>query len=232
MKRILITGSKGHIGKVLSKNLNREYNLTLFNLPEHDARNYEQLLRIFPGHDLVIHLAWNSKTENFQNNKIDPDNVLMFSNIYKAALKSKVPRVIMASSIHADDFYTSLKNKSKKLLSPYRKPLPDSPYGKDKIIMENLGKKYSKKGLEVICIRIGAIGNRIGSDSRGSGEAMATWLSFKDFVNLTKKIIEAKKIPNNFVIMYGVSNNKTRIHDYSNPFGWKPRDDSGKIKHD
>jgi len=228
MKRILITGSKGHIGKALVGDLSKDYNLTLFDLPKFDARNYQQLLKVFTGHDTIIHLAWNSKTENFQNNRIDPNNALMFSNVYKAALEAKVLRVIMASSIHADDFYTSLKNKSRILLSPYKKPSPDSPYGEDKIIMENMGKKYSKRGLEVVCIRIGAIGDKIGGDSRGNGEAMATWLSFRDFSDLIRKIVEAKKVPNNYSIIYGVSNNKTRVHNYSNPFGWKPRDDSSK----
>ena len=226
-KRILITGSKGNIGKALSKNLNHDYSLTLVNLPRHDVRNYQQLIKIFSNHDTIIHLAWNSRTENFQSKTMDPDNALMFSNIYKAALETKVPRVIMASSIHADNFYTSLKNKSKRLLSPYKKPFPDSPYGADKILMENLGKTYSKKGLEVVCIRIGAIGPRKNKPTEKEGKSI--WITHEDFADLIKKIIETRKIPNNYSIVYGISNNKTRIHDYSNPFGWKPKDDSSSL---
>jgi len=39
-----------------------------------------------------------------------------------------------------------------------------------------------------------------------------------------KAILEAKNIPDNFVVMYGMSDNIGRIHDVSNPLGWKPKD--------
>ena len=224
MKKILITGSKGNIGLHLVKNLSKDYNLTLFDLPRFDVRRYGQLIRVLPGHEAVIHLAWNTKTENFQSKKIDFDNILMFSNVYRAALEAKVPKVIMASSIHADNFQEFLQKNKKGFMNPYKIPSPMNVYGKDKVAMENLGKEYARKGLEVVCIRIGAIGPR--KDKPTKKEGMAIWLTHEDFAALIRKIIETKKIPNNYSIVYGVSNNKTRINDYSNPFGWKPKDDS------
>ena len=207
MKKVLITGARGNIGKILSEKLSG-YELTFANLPETDV---------------LIHLAWNAKTENFQTTVSDPDNILMAKNSYEVALKAGIKRVIMASSAHADDFRNFHGNG---LLSPNRKPKPKTPYGRSKVKIEEMGREYSKKGLEVVCIRFGAVDTK--GEGNPSGEGAILWLSQRDLLGLIKKLIDIEKIPNNFVIMYGVSNNGTRVHDYSNPFGWKPEDDSSK----
>lgn len=222
-KRIAITGANGTIGSVLRKGL-KECEITLLDLPDTDVRDYERLLEIFPEHDVIVHLAWDTQIENFRSGKIDPDNALMTYNVYRAAIGSKVRRVIMASSVHADDFYNW---KGPKLLSPERMPEPDSPYGADKVFMEALGKYYSKKGLEVVCIRFGGVN----AENRPLGEHYenAVWLSHEDCVELIKSCIEAKDIPSNFSIVYGVSDNESRIHDFSNPFGWHPKDNANNF---
>lgn len=219
MKRIAITGANGRIGDVLRKGL-CDYNIASLDLPEVDVRDYKKLLRIFPKHDVVIHLAWDLRTENFNTGKINPDNMLMTYNVYKAAIESKVPRVIMASSVHADNFY---EWKGRGLMTVDKTPVPDSPYGADKIFMEALGRYYASKGLEVICIRFGGVHKDNKPDIKDAYEKRL-WLSHHDCVELVRKCIEAKTIPNKFLLLYGVSNNKNRLHDYSNPLGWIPRD--------
>ncbi len=220
MKKVLITGAKGNIGKALTNGL-KGYKLTLANLPKTDIRNYNELEKLARGQDVLIHLAWNSKTENYMTKKSDPDNILMARNVYEAALKTGVKRVLIASSVHADDFRNF---HGKGLLSPNKKPKPQTPYGESKVKIEEMGRKYSEKGLEVICVRFGSV-DTIGE---GNPSGAVLWLSQRDLINLVKTLIEAKRIPNNFSIVYGVSNNKTRVHDYSNPFGCKPKDDSLK----
>ena len=64
MKKVLITGAKGNIGKALTNGL-KGYKLTLANLPKTDVRNYNELEKLARGQDVLIHLAWNSKTENY-----------------------------------------------------------------------------------------------------------------------------------------------------------------------
>lgn len=221
MKRILITGSDGNIGKALSIGI-KGYKLTLANLPKTDVRDYAQLEKLAKGQDVLIHLAWNSKTENYLSKKPDADNFLMAKNAYEAAINTGIKRIIMASSVWADNFRKSHRT----LLSPYSKPSPTNAYGKTKIKIEQLGQRYSEKGLEVVCVRFGAV-DSIGAGNP-SGEGAVLWLSQRDLLSLIKKLIDAKTVPHNFVVMYGVSNNKTRVHDYSNPFGWKPKDDSSK----
>lgn len=220
MKKIAITGSNGTIGSILKKGLS-EYSINSLDLPKYDVRNYKNIKRRLRGNDVVIHLAWDTKTDSVSSGKINPDNSLMFWNVYKGSLESKVRRVIMASSIHADTFYGWKKSKLKNTKTI---PIPDSPYGSHKVFMESLGRYYAQQGLEVICIRFGGVIKNDKPPSKGNPYERAAWLSHRDCIELIKKCIEAKNVPNNFVIINGVSNNKKRIHDISNPFGWKPKD--------
>lgn len=228
-ERIAITGSSGTIGTVLKEGLSRDYEITPIDLPDTDVRNYEQLLNAIQNHSAIIHLAWNSRTENLRNENIDPDNFLMAFNVYKAAREAKVPRVIMASSIHAHSFYGW---KSPPLVSVDMTPVPDSPYGADKVFIESLGRYYASKGLEIVAVRFGGVnpGNASPSTEKYPSEERAAWLSHSDCISLVHKILGAEKVPNNFVLMYGVSDNLRRIHDVSNPFGWTPKEKAEDFK--
>lgn len=232
-ERIVITGSEGVIGTVLKNGLLKDYEITPLDLPDVDVRNYDALIKIFPGHAAVIHLAWDTHTDNFKSEKTNPENAVMFNNIYRAAIEAHVRRVIMASSVHADRFY---KLPAGKLLDPYDLPDPDSPYGAHKVFMEMLGRWYvSEKNLEVICIRFGGVNpqnkpTKITNPQDPAEVAeRAVWLSHRDCVELIKKCIEAKSIPGKFTIIYGVSNNTGKIHAISNPVGWAPEDNNDEM---
>jgi len=56
------------------------------------------------------------------------------------------------------------------------------------------------------------------------------WLSHRDCVALLRMCSEWESIPGGFVLLYGISNNTRRVHDYSNPFGWVPVDDADSDK--
>ena len=49
-------------------------------------------------------------------------------------------------------------------------------------------------------------------------------LGIGDCAELIRKAITTNKIPGNFVIVNGVSDNKGRVHDISNPLGWFPKE--------
>src|SRR3989344_5731951 len=104
MKKILLTGHKGKFGRVILQKL-QGYVITAVDLPETDLTTYEGLPELFKGHDIILHFAWNSVTESWKSVAIDPNNVLLTTNIYRAAVEAKVPRVLMASSVHADNFF-------------------------------------------------------------------------------------------------------------------------------
>jgi len=212
--RIAVTGGKGTIGTVLQKGLT-DYNVVSLDRPEVDAREYLLLKKHFADIDIVIHLAFHSG----KNNLYDSDNSLMAFNVYQAALDAKVRRVIMASSVHADNFHM-WKGPGK--LTAKNIPVPDSVYGASKVFMESLGRYYARQGLEVICVRFGGVSSTNKAPEDDFWEN-AVWLSNEDCINMTKTCIDAEKVPDNFAVFYAVSNNKDRIHDTRNPFGWSPK---------
>jgi uronate dehydrogenase len=217
--RVFLTGASGVIGTVIRCQL-PQYDFAPFDLPNDDARNYHNVLTAIAGCDAAIHLAWDTRTENWQTGNINPDNSLMTFNVYSAALASGVRRVIMASSVHAHD-YSDWEGPGS--IDPYTLPKPDSPYGASKVFMEALGRYFSKQGLEVVCIRFMGLN----ADNRPSGddpEGHRKWFSHRDCGALIKAILEARAVPDNFAIVHGVSNNAGRMHDISNPFGWMPKD--------
>lgn len=212
--RVAVTGGKGTIGTVLQKGLT-SYNITSLDRPKVDVREYHSLKKHFGGIDAVIHLAFHSG----KNRLYDSENSLMAFNVYQAALDAKVRRVIMASSVHADDFYT-WKGPGK--LTTEEIPVPASPYGADKVFMESLGRYYAKRGLEVICVRFGRVTSANKPPEDDYWET-AVWLSNEDCINMIEACLTAEKVPDNFAVFYAVSNNKNRVHDTANPFGWSPK---------
>jgi len=104
MKKIAITGSNGVIGEILMTGLKSKYKLLGLNHSNCDVANYSELLKQTQSCDIIIHLAWDTKRENCNNKKYLKKNTTMYENVYKVALKNGVKRVILASSVHADNF--------------------------------------------------------------------------------------------------------------------------------
>jgi nucleoside-diphosphate-sugar epimerase len=219
--KVLVTGSGGTIGAALRRGL-PQHDITEFDLPHYDVKNREQLIEMAKGHDVIIHLAWDFNNDGWLGENLNPANVLMTHNVYEAATLAGVKRVIMASSVHADRF-TRQRGKNEPL-RPFDLPLPDSPYGASKVLMESLGRYYAdSKGLEIVCIRFGSVTKDDTPDDKLLSERRV-WLSHRDCVELVRLSLDVKSIPLNYSITYGVSANQGLIHDLSNPFGWHPQD--------
>ncbi|HSX34908.1 MAG TPA: NAD(P)-dependent oxidoreductase [Candidatus Saccharimonadales bacterium] len=224
--KILITGSNGVIGNVLKQGL--PHDITHYDLPDFDVHDYPQLVSRAKGHDAIVHLAWDTATDNWKSDYLNPNNALKTANIYRAAVEAGVRRVIMASSVHADKFEGRTIDG---LLKPYDLPLPDSPYGAGKVLMESLGRYYSDaKDLGVVCVRFGAV-NRANVAPEAPESERQVWLSHRDCSALITSYLEAPSIPNNFEIVYGVSDNAGRIHDIQNSVGWQPQDGAQPLVH-
>jgi nucleoside-diphosphate-sugar epimerase len=215
MERVAVTGASGTIGTVLRAGL-RGYEITPIDLPDHDVRDAKDLADVLRGHKTVIHLAWNTTTDNFKSNFADPDNLTMYQNVYQVATELGFKRVIMASSVHADDFNNWNEPELMKVESL---PTPDSPYGASKVCMESMGRYFaSKYNLEVVCIRFGGVS----LENRPSPQESYVYLSHKDCVALLEAAVECKTIPQNFTIIYGVSSNQGKKHNNTNSIGWIP----------
>jgi uronate dehydrogenase len=221
MAKILITGSGGTIGTVLKKGLDSAHEITDFDLPDNNILDFPQLLHSVSGHDTVIHLAWAVKHDNWLTERFDPDNLTGAFNVLEAAQQSGVKKVIIASSVHADNFIT---NEIEGLLHPYSLPTPDSPYGAAKCMIEALGRYYaSAKNLEVVCIRFGGV-NKDNIPPEHPKSERQVWLSHEDCVSLVSACINAESLANKYAIVYGVGDNSDILHNLENPFGWIPKD--------
>lgn len=221
ISKVAILGSEGVIGTVLKDGL-KDFKLTSLDLPEIDARDYKNLLEHIQNQDAIINLALNPKgeiRENARNDVYSPDNSVMTYNVFRAAKEVGVKRVIMASSVHADNFYDW---KSPRKLSTNKIASPTTPYGANKIFMEALGRYYAREGLEVICVRFGGV-NPANKQPKDDFWESAVWLSHEDAIVMMNACLQADSVPKNFALLYAVSNNKGKIHDTSNPFGWTPK---------
>jgi uronate dehydrogenase len=227
-ERILITGAAGEIGRVLRAGLyDGKRSLRLLDVkPQDAARTGEEVIaadladadaleRAARGMDCIVHLAGVPREGAWA--AILPHNIVGTYNLFEAARGAGVKRVIFASSNHVIGYYRA--NQEVGVTEPER---PDSRYGVSKAYGEALGRLYADKyGLEVACLRIGSFRARP-EDAR----QLATWISHRDMVELTRCCIEAAAF--HFLVLYGVSNN-TR-NRWQNPhagaIGYRPRDDA------
>lgn len=215
--KIAVTGAKGVVGRAIISQLDpAKFKITPIDLPEHDASSLKELIELTKNHDAIIHCAWNALKDNYQSGMIDPMNNEMTFNVYKAAEVNQVPRVIMSSSNHAHNH--GLRDADGKI-RPSIAPVPDSPYGAEKVFMEALGRYFAHDyGIKVVCIRIG----NVNKDNTPNTDTPPRWLSYQDLGRLITKCLEADEIPNNFQIVYGVS--RQNVFDWTNTLGYEPAD--------
>jgi nucleoside-diphosphate-sugar epimerase len=227
MKKVLITGAAGRIGRNLHAGLADRYRLRLMYhhtvLPVGpneeavvaDLGDLEGVRRAVQGVDAVVHLAGNPSTRASFDDVLTA-NIVGTYHVYEAARLAGVPRVIFASTNHV----TGMHERNGSLVVPDMPVRPDSFYGASKAYGEALGRYYhDQHGLAVICLRIGSALPRP-RDSRGLG----TWISERDMAQLTWRSIEA---PVTFGIFYGISGNTRRQWDITNArelLGYAPED--------
>ena|SRR3990167_2973106 len=218
--KIAITGANGRVGRSLIPELDSDrFEITQLDLPEHDVSDLDHLIEVTKGHDALIHFAWNALRDNYQTGNIDTVNTQMIFIAYQAAVANKIPRVIMASSNHAHNH--DLRDTDGKIRPSINPPIPDSPYGAEKVLMEALGRYYARDhGLEVVCIRIG----NVNDEDKPNSDTPSRWMSHADFGRLVTAVLTADEVPDNFQIVYGVS--KQEVFDWVNPFGYEPQDGS------
>jgi nucleoside-diphosphate-sugar epimerase len=227
MRTILITGSKGIIGSVLRRRLGGKYRIKGVDLPD-DISHYEVLWAQMPGVDTVIHLARRfSPTDPIERRmRIYPENVQIDVNVFTAVVRAGVKHLIVASSVHADN------HRDPDLVAPLAIPgsySPTTPYGVHKLIEEEVGKALSRQfGFEFVGVRFGGV-TPDNSVKRGKGQT-ATWLSHDDLLSAIDSCLRTESVPGRSTVFYAVSNNADRIHDTTNPFGWRPKDNSADHK--
>ncbi|EPJ46123.1 MAG: NAD-dependent epimerase/dehydratase [Osedax symbiont Rs1] len=232
MKRVLITGAAGNLGKVvrvklkgwvevlrLSDNAELEPQNAAEEIQCCDLADAEAVMRLVEGCDGIIHLGGVSTENSFDN--ILNANIIGTYNLYEAARKHGVRRILFASSNHTIGFH-----QREDMLDADSTMRPDSLYGVSKCYGEMLASLYYDKfAIETARVRIGSC-----FDKPLDRRMLATWLSADDFVSLIKRVFECDRL--GCPVIYGVSANSERWWDNSkvNFLGWQPKDSSDVFK--
>lgn len=232
-KRILLIGGLGEIGKILSDKLIDSYEISTADVHKDpqkndikyfklDIANFSELIKTIPSQiDVIINLAGMAEQTGLVDEKImSKMNDIYIKgayNLFLAASKIGIPKVIFVSSNHVTDYY---ENMGKSILgheiSINDYPLSKSIYGSLKLAGESIGHVFSiHKGLSVICLRIGTVRINEKEALINNKRIKKTLLSKTDLVNLIKCSIEA---PINFGIYYGVSDNPGKPWSTENAF--------------
>jgi uronate dehydrogenase len=225
MKTVLITGAAGGIGTRLRQLLKGAYpdlRLTDLHTPNDlakdenftaaDLSDLAAVERITDGVEGIVHLGGHSIEGPWDT--ILNANIIGCYNLFEAARRNKVKRVIFASSNHAVGFYPRHHR-----IGTNVTVRPDSRYGVSKAFGEAIGALYAyKHGMRVTCLRIGNFG-----DAPLDQRRLAIWLSPEDTAQLVRIGLEHPDIQ--FEVFYGASNNERSWWDNSNAyrFGYRPK---------
>ncbi|MCY4207176.1 MAG: NAD(P)-dependent oxidoreductase [Roseovarius sp.] len=238
MSTILITGACGAIGRHLRKSLNGVYDRIRYTDVKalDPARDGEEVIQadlsdraavaaLVKGCDTIVHMAASLGAIR-ENGKmvgetswdtILQNNIIATYNIFEAAYRAKVKRIVYASSIHAHGMYRKTT-----AVGDHLPPRPDSRYGLSKAFGEATGRFFADKyGMEVVSLRIATY-----KPEPTLIRDLGTWLSPRDAVRLVRAAIDTPDV--HFDVLYGVSNNRRGLYENPNAkrFGYFPQDDS------
>jgi uronate dehydrogenase len=226
--RLLLTGAAGALGRALRPALPsvckvlRVSDITdlgtaaaheeAVNAPLQDAA---AVLALLDGVDAVVHLGGISVDGPWE--PILQANIIGMHNLYEAARRQGVRRIVYASSNHVTGFYGQHEVIDARL--PAR---PDSNYGVSKAFGENLAQFYfDRYGVETVSLRIGS-----SFPEPVDRRMLSTWLSYADLERLVIAALTAPVVGHS--IVYGISANRSAFWDNTpaRHIGYLPQDSS------
>lgn len=193
MKRLLVTGAAGQLGRVMRKRLaSMAETIRLADLaPLDPAGPNEECMQcdladadavdaMVAGCDGIVHLGGISVEKPFE--QILQGNIIGLYNLYEAARAHGQPRIVFASSNHTIGYYPQTDRLGPDV--PFR---PDGLYGVSKCFGENLARLYFEKfGQETALVRIGSC-----TPEPNNYRMLSTWFSHDDFVSLIEAAFRA-----------------------------------------
>ena len=228
MKKLVLTGAAGRLGSYLREPLTKmcdelvstdiaEDIGTLYDGESYvkaDLSNLDAMLKVIAGADMVVHFgaigdeaAWDDILQS---------NIIGAYNVWEAAYRCGVKRVVYASSVHAVGMHK--KTDTIGLDAPHR---PDTYYGLAKCFSEDLASLYwDKRGIESVCMRI------FSCAQANNARSIGTWLSYDDLIHLVERSIDSPVV--GFTVVYGISNNDRAVVDNSKAghLGYRPKDNA------
>jgi nucleoside-diphosphate-sugar epimerase len=240
---VLVTGMSGLIGRAIWRTLGGTYRLSALNrspiegVPCHqaDIADLAAIEPAFRGIDVVVHLAALASTRAPWE-EIFPSNIVGTRNVFEAARRAGVKRVVFASSgavvsaIEAEAPYSALVAGRYDEVGSWRRlthldPVrPAALYGVSKVFGEALGRLYADAhGLSVICLRIGAVH---AEDRPKAPRDFSVWCSQRDVVEAIRRAIEAPE-GLRYEVVFVTSDNRWGYRDLAHArhaLGYAPRD--------
>ena len=257
-KTVLLTGINGTVAQAVAKQLSDAYDVTGISLARMDDvvrerraetwkeqldaftdRLMDQLTTALRGKTAVAHYGWNTRDDNCHGG-LDPLNIAVVDCVYRAAIAEGVPRIYMASSVHAYDFKRFWRQDVEASIQPFPDVRedrfgvpPTSLYGVSKRWMEIAGQFYVEQlseGQKILVVRLGGIGPNDRPHRRGS----RLWDSHRDLAGLLQAFIECEDAPP-FWVAFGVSSNhgdefSKPLFDTVNPYGFTPADNAFEVE--
>lgn len=247
-----MTGARGTIGTALIRELSDRYDLVpIARTPAPDGwrvadlADLDGLERAFAGCRAVVHLA--ATTDVLAPwDEVLTSNIIGTYNVFEAARRAGVGRVVFASSNHVVGMFElaagpSLYRLDDRRAIDHREEIrPDSPYGTSKVFGEALGRYYSEHyHMSVVCLRIGSVlpdddpeGPLVAEGAGWLGlsradryrRIRATWLSQRDCARLVASALDAEV---SWAVVFGTSANPRRIWDIEHAreaIGYEPQD--------
>lgn len=236
---VLITGAAGNIGtklrahfsglgwtlRALDADPGGDDAITRADLAEWD----DTWARLFAGVDTVIHLAGDpSPGANWAS--AQRLNIDLTANVYEAAARHAVRRVVFASS----NWVMAGHRPGVGPLTTDMEPYPVNPYGVSKLVGERMGRAlHLRCGISVICFRIGYAqrgDNQPGTHMGWSTWGQAMWLSDRDLCHAMERAVLADNI--GFAVLNLMSDNpgmRWDIETTKRAIGYAPQDGAAPV---
>ncbi|ERK70847.1 NAD dependent epimerase/dehydratase family protein [Leifsonia aquatica ATCC 14665] len=231
MAQFAITGGNGRIGRSIIPRLighgHQVRSIDITEAPDDATWEHVQasiadrdaLAKAVKGAGTLIHLAGVASERPW--NEIVEENIDGTRNALQAAYVAGVPRVMLASSIHAVGRAPASSARESRILPPR----PDTYYGVSKVAMEALGSLYADQfGMAVVSARICTF-----AEHPEASRSLATWLSPGDATRLVEAVATLTEPGHR--IVWGVSANRPAWFplEEGEAIGYFPQDDAVAI---
>lgn len=219
---VLLTGAAGRIGSALAARL-PGYGWTVRGFDRTpvdggvlgDTTSTVDLDAAMAGATAVVHLAGHPTEAPWP--VVREANIEGTFQVFEAARRHGVARIVYASSVHATGFTPVTPG-----LPTDTPSRPDTLYGVSKVFGEALGRYYADRyGLRVACLRIGTF-----AATPTNRSTLATWLSPDDCARLVDACLRSPALT--YAVVWGISANTRRTWSLADgrALGYLPQDDS------
>lgn len=231
--RLLLTGAAGGLGKVLRPRLQGFADIVrVSDLAGTlgDAAAHEEVVScnladraatdtLITGCDAIVHLGGVSVERPFE--EILEANIKGIFNVYEAARRHGVKRIVFASSNHVTGFYRQDEH-----IDAHDLRRPDGYYGLSKSFGEDMAQfNFDRYGIETVSIRIG-----YSFPEPKDRRSLSSWLSYDDLTELVRRSLFTPAVGH--TVVYGMSDNRNTwwSNRHAEHLGFAPRDSSERFR--